>query len=83
MRTRLLKYPCSYLIYSAAFDALPKLIKSTIYTRLADVLSGKDTSADFQGLKPETRLAVTEILLDTKPAFAEFWKQSGNVAVSK
>ena len=37
LTTRLLTYPCSYLIYSPAFDALPPLAKAPIYRRLWDV----------------------------------------------
>src|SRR4030095_1700940 len=40
---RLLKYPCSYLIYSEPFDALPAAAKSAVYQRLWDVLNGRGT----------------------------------------
>ncbi|MEQ1912608.1 MAG: hypothetical protein ABMA15_27560, partial [Vicinamibacterales bacterium] len=40
LNKRLMKYPCSYLIYSPAFDALPPLAKAPIYRRMWDVLSG-------------------------------------------
>src|SRR4029079_2528034 len=33
LKTRLFKYPCSYLIYSDAFLALPTATKATIYAR--------------------------------------------------
>jgi len=76
LKTRLFKYPCSYLIYSEAFDALPREMKEKIYTRLAEILSGKDTSADYAKLTPETRQAIAQILADTKP---DFPKGSNNV----
>src|SRR5262245_29338945 len=38
---RLLKYPCSYLIYSEPFDALPSEAKAAVYQRLWEVLGGK------------------------------------------
>ena len=41
LKTRLLKYPCSYLIYSEAFTALPAAAKAAIYDRLWKVLSGE------------------------------------------
>ena len=47
-RARLLKYPCSYMIYSEAFDALPDNAKSAVYARLWEVLSGKDTDKIYQ-----------------------------------
>jgi hypothetical protein len=68
---RLFKYPCSYLIYTAAFDALPELMKDYVFQRLAAVLSGNDTSDKFAHLDPEERQAVQQILLETKPEFAK------------
>ena len=37
-----MKYPCSYLIYSAAFDALPPAAKDPIYRRIWEVLGGEE-----------------------------------------
>ena len=34
LKTRLFRYPCSYLIYSRAFDSLPDEVKDHIYERL-------------------------------------------------
>ena len=49
----LFKYRCSYLIYSAQFDALPREARQYIYQRLWDVLSGKDKSEPFADLTAE------------------------------
>jgi hypothetical protein len=64
---RLLKYPCSYMIYSAAFRALPADVRAAIYARMWFVLSGKDGGARYARLSPEDRRAVIEILRDTLP----------------
>jgi hypothetical protein len=64
---RLLKYPCSYLIYSPAFSALPPLAKTPIYRRLWQVLSGEAREPRYRSLSPADRQAVLEILIDTKP----------------
>jgi hypothetical protein len=74
LQTRLFKHPCSYLIYSEAFDALPDKIKAHLYKRLWDILSGKDTNSDFQRLTPATRRAILEILCDTKSDLPDYWK---------
>jgi hypothetical protein len=66
---RLMKYPCSYLIYSPAFEALPAESKAAIYARLSDVLTGKVTGARYQRLSAADRQAILEILRDTKPDF--------------
>jgi hypothetical protein len=55
---RLMKYPCSYMIYSPAFDALPSDAKTAIYSRMREVMGSRMSAAD--------RDAVTEILRETK-----------------
>jgi hypothetical protein len=75
LRTRLFKYPCSYLIYSEAFDALPEPAKSYVYRRLLEVLSGRDQSPAFARLSAEDRRAILDILLATKRGLPEEWKK--------
>lgn len=62
----LMRYPCSYLIYSPQFDALPAPVKAAVYRRLWDVLSGSDHDAKYARLTPASRRAVIEILRDTR-----------------
>src|SRR5262249_31090467 len=50
LENRLFVYPCSYLIYSEAFDAMPAPMKEYVYRRLREVLSGQDSSEDFRHL---------------------------------
>jgi hypothetical protein len=66
LKKRMFKYPCSYLIYSESFDALPKEAKEEFYSRLGEVLSGRDQSKDFSHLSEADRTAIRQILLDTK-----------------
>jgi hypothetical protein len=66
LTTRLLRYPCSYLIYSPAFDALPDPLKAEVYRRLSRVLSGQDQSERFRRLTPADRQAILEMLRATK-----------------
>ena len=47
---RLMKYPCSYLIYSPAFDALPPLAKAPIYRRMWQVLAGEAREPRYRSL---------------------------------
>jgi hypothetical protein len=74
LHTRIFKYPCSYLIYSETFDALPPLAKEYVYRRLFEVLSGRDQSREFQSLSPSDRRAILEILVETKPGLPHEWK---------
>jgi hypothetical protein len=72
LQRRLFKHPCSYLIYSPAFDALPAAMKSYLGRRLHEVLTGEDQSPPFAHLSPEDRQSILEILQETKPdLFAE------------
>jgi hypothetical protein len=64
---RLMKYPCSYLIYSPAFDALPPLAKAPIYRRMWNVLGGDAREPRYRSLSLADRQAIVEILKDTKP----------------
>jgi hypothetical protein len=70
---RIFRYPCSYLIYSQAFDALPEVARGYVYHRLLQVLSGEATGADFAGLSGEDRQAIVEILLATKKGLPHEW----------
>jgi hypothetical protein len=69
LQTRLFRYPLSYLIYSKSFDALPAGVKTFVYRRLREILSGEDKSKDFAYLTAADRSAILEILHTTKPDF--------------
>ncbi|MHC2066465.1 hypothetical protein ACYFX5_03250 [Bremerella sp. T1] len=71
LRTRLFKYPCSYMIYSKTFDALPLEMQAYIAVKLRVILEGNDKDEKFDHLSREDRQAIAEILRETKP---EFWK---------
>jgi hypothetical protein len=73
LRTRIFKYPCSYLIYSEAFNSLPTQAKDYVYHRLFEVLTGRDQDPGFARLNSDTRRAILEILLATKPGLPSEW----------
>jgi hypothetical protein len=66
LERRLLRYPCSYMIYSDAFSALPDFVRGAVYARLSRVLSGNDSSPKYAALTATDREAIIEILRDTK-----------------
>jgi len=72
LQRRLFKYPCSYLIYSPAFDGLPREMRDYVWQRLWDVLSSPN-EAGFKHLSSEDRRAIVEILRETKPNLPEYW----------
>lgn len=69
LERRLMKYPCSYMIYAPAFDALPSAVKASIYRRIGEVLDAPASEKKYGRLSPADRLAVREILTETKPGF--------------
>ncbi|NOW47449.1 hypothetical protein FHW96_003629 [Novosphingobium sp. SG751A] len=75
LHDRIFRYPCSYLIYSTAFDALPEPGKTYLYHRLFQVLSGQDQSEDFAHLSPADRQAILTILRATKRGLPEEWRR--------
>ena len=79
LKTRIFKYPLSYLVYTDAFDAIPEPAKSYVYHRLLQILTGQDTSDDFARLTADDRRAVLEILLETKPGLPDEWQQYARI----
>ena len=71
---RMFKYPCSYLIYSEAFDELPGVVKVPLYRRLWEVLSDQDQSQGFAALSAKDRWAILEILIDSKPGLPDYFR---------
>ena len=68
---RLLKYPCSYMIYSKAFDGMPARAKSAVYRRLLRVLTGQEKGEPYSKIAPADRKAIIEILRATKKDLPE------------
>jgi hypothetical protein len=73
LRSRTFEYPCSFLLYSKAFDSLPTPVKDYVYHRLYEILSGQDRSPDFARLEAPQRRAILEILRATKPDLPREW----------
>jgi hypothetical protein len=75
LKRRLFRYPCSYLIYSASFDALPAEMKDYVYKRLWQVLNEDDEEAGpYSRLKRSQRRAILQILAETKKDLPDYWK---------
>lgn len=63
---RLMRYPLSYMIHSAAFDGLPAAARDAVYARLLAVLSGADADPRYAHLGAADRRTIVEILVDTR-----------------
>jgi len=73
LKTRMFRYPLSYLIYSDAFDAIPDPLREQMLHRLWEVLTGQDKSEAFASIKAEDRQAILEILRATKKNLPAYW----------
>jgi hypothetical protein len=71
---RLLRYPCSFMIYTDAFDALPAAAKNLVYERMWDVLSGRETNKVYAKLSLADRRAIVEILRETKKGLPAYFQ---------
>jgi hypothetical protein len=74
LKTRLLKYPCSYLVYSDGFQKLPAEIKDYALRRVYAILTGAEGATEFGHLSIADRTAIREILADTLPDKPDWWK---------
>lgn len=76
LTTRMFRYPCSYLIYSEAFDALPAVVRDRVYRRLHEIVTGVDQTPLFARLTPADRAGIREILLETKRDLPDYWRSA-------
>jgi hypothetical protein len=69
-RTRLFRYPLSYVVYSPAFDALPRAAREAVYRRIVGLLRGEQNDYVVARLRPDERTAILDIFAATKKEFA-------------
>ncbi len=71
LKTRLFKYPCSYLIYSDAFGGLPDEVRSKVLAGLVEILKNKNESDEYAHLTKAMRADILAILRETMPELRE------------
>ncbi len=76
LKTRLFKYPCSYLIYGDSFDSLPDPVRIRVLRGLWEVLTGQNSDPKFSHLGRQDRAAILEIVRDTKRNLPRYWMAS-------
>jgi hypothetical protein len=74
LERRMMRYPCSYMIYTEAFDGLPEKAKTAVYQRMWEVLSGQEKDKKYARLSAEDRRAIVEVLRDTKKGLPDYFK---------
>jgi hypothetical protein len=70
LQDRLFQHRCSYMIYSAAFSGLPKLLKTKVYERLRYSLV---SDPDYHYLPLDERKAIYYILKETLTDLPSGW----------
>jgi len=65
LKQRLMRYPCSYMVYSAAFDGLPGDVREMVYRRMKRILAGEERAPRYAHIG-SSGAAVIEILRETK-----------------
>jgi hypothetical protein len=73
LQTRLFRHPCSFLIYTDSFDALPAELRERFWKRMDAALGAGDTSGKFAHLSADDRAAIRGILAATKPGAPTHW----------
>lgn len=73
LQTRLFKYRCSSMIYSASFDALPEILKQEVYRELRKTLDGTDANPEYDYLGENEKKQIMRILSETKPEAEALW----------
>jgi hypothetical protein len=74
LQHRLLRYPCSYMIYASVFNDLPDSARDAIYRRMWQILSGAERGTKYARLSLADRRAIVEILRDTKKDLPEYFR---------
>ncbi len=77
---RMMRYPCSYMVYAPSFNALPPAAKSALYARMWEILSGRAAKEKYARLAFSDREAVIEILKDTKQDLPPYFKPMHSAA---
>ena len=73
LHQRLMRYPCSYMIYSEAFDSLLAQGQEMIYRRMWEVLSGQQQGGEYSRLSLNDRQNIVGILIATKPGLPTYF----------
>ena len=73
LETRLFRYPCSYLLYSNAFDSIDSGLRKEVLEQLWKILREPEPPTRFQHLDASRRRDMVEIIRETKPNLPHCW----------
>ena len=61
-------------LYPPAHLVVTRNLKTSLYQKLFDVLTGKDQRPEWSKLSPDTRQAIREILDETQRDLPDYWR---------
>lgn len=73
LEARLFRHPCSFLIYSKSFDALPSELRRRFWDKMDAILGGNDPDGRYKHLSADDRSVIRDILAATKPDAPRRW----------
>ncbi|MCP4169766.1 MAG: hypothetical protein GY758_03220 [Fuerstiella sp.] len=79
LEQRLFEWPCSFLIYSDAFQALPSGVHRRVEAELYRILSGHDQTETYAHLSPDQRADIRAILKATTKLRLDHHPQTGEI----
>lgn len=79
LKDRLLTHRLSWMVYSKAFDGMPRAAREEFFFRLWNILKTQDAVEGYEHLGQEEKASIFEILTDTKADLPAFWKESGDL----
>ncbi len=74
LQTHLFKHRCSYMIYSAQWEALPPILKQRVYTKLGEALNDGNTARGYAYLSLVERRNIRSILQQTVKDLPSSWR---------
>jgi len=74
LKRRLMRYPCSYMIYTETFDNLPGEVREAVFHRMWQILSGQESGKKYARLSLSDREAVVDILRETKQGLPVYFR---------
>ena len=80
LKTRLFRYPCSYLIDSRAFDSLPAEVKDYVYRRLWEILDGRGTARKTRNSPRKIARRSSRFSARRSRELPDYWKASAPVS---
>lgn len=73
LQTRLFRHRCSYMIYSAAFQGLPPVMKQRVYRRLGEALDVTRPDPEYAYLPAAEKQAIRTVLRGTLSDLPSSW----------